>query len=78
MNNTAVTNAVRIPSTMIAMTTPVIMYTTEPDQLSMLALLLRLDTGPLMIFVALEVSGGIEVIPSSVSDEVSIMVVLPT
>ena len=37
-----------------------------------------------MIFVALftstdtEASGGIEVIPSSASDEVSIMVVLPT
>ena len=60
---------------MIAMTTPVITYTTEPDPLLMLASSLWLDTGPL-IYVALftstdtEASWGIEVIPSSASDEV--------
>ena len=55
MNNTTTTNAVIIPSTMIVMTTPVITYM-EPDPLSILASLLRLDNGPLMIFVALVTS----------------------
>ena len=71
MNKTAATNAVTIPSAMIAMATPVTTYIMEPDPLSVLAsLLVRIDTDP-MVFAALvtstdtETSGGIEMIPSS-------------
>ena len=70
MNKTAATNAVTIPSTMIATTTPAITYTMDPDSLSMLiSLLVRRDTG--WMFVALvpstdsETFWGIEVTPSS-------------
>ena len=79
INNTTATNAMTVPITMIAMTTPMIAYT-GPGPLSMLESLLREDTGP--IFVVLdssanvevsacdsEVLRGIEVRPFSSSDE---------
>ena len=71
-NNTAATNAVTIPSTRIAMTTPVIMYT-GPGPLSMLALLLVSESSTgIEVIPSSEVTRGIEVVPTSESDEVSI------
>ena len=79
MSNTTATNAITIPSILIAMITPVIMYTMEL-------------TGGLEVTPPFEVSGGVEVtassketedlevIVSSASDDVSTTgaVVLPT
>ena len=58
MNKTITTNAMTVPSTMIAVTTPVIMYT-GPGPSSMLAPLLWLDTVLIILFVALLTSAGV-------------------
>ena len=65
MNDTTATNAMTVPSMMIAMTTPVITYTGS-GPLSMLSLLIRVDAAPLFVaLINIEISIGIEVILSS-------------